>query len=504
MASDLTPDQRPSASSLRVLPWGVLALGLATLLRLLAASLIPLSADEAYYRVWAHALAPGFLDHPPMVALWIGAGTAVAGDTALGIRLLGPVSALAGSLLLVAAGRDLALASGADASRAGQVGRRAAWLLNGTLLCNAGAVIMTPDTPLVLFWTACLAAVARAVRTGDAAWWLAAGAAAGLALDSKYTALLLAPALLAWIAVVPVCRIWLSRWQLYAGAALALALFAPVLAWNAAHGWVSFARQGGREGDFAPAEAGRYLFELVAGQLGLATPLLFAVFGWGVWRCLAHGAWRRPAPGLLAAVTLLPALVFVQHALGGRVQANWPSVLYPGAALAAALMAAPFWRPAVTFGAALSACLYLQASVASLALPRRLDFTLIRLAGWGDLARAADQARAAQGAGFVAADEYGLASELAFHMAGPVLGVAPRWALFALPPSAAGTTIGILVRSDREVGLPDPARWPGAVQIGTTARSRHGVVAEQYRLYRVGLPRGVPAVLLPPHAAPAG
>ena len=36
---------------------------------------MPLSPDEAYYWVWSHALAAGYLDHPPMVALWVRAGT---------------------------------------------------------------------------------------------------------------------------------------------------------------------------------------------------------------------------------------------------------------------------------------------------------------------------------------------------------------------------------------------------------------------------------------------
>jgi hypothetical protein len=36
------------------------------------------------------------------------------------------------------------------------------------------------------------------------------------------------------------------------------------------------------------------------------------------------------------------------------------------------------------------------------------------------------------------------------------------------------------------------------VQVGTAERVRHGVVAEQYRLYRVAVPQGVPAALLPP------
>src|ERR1700744_485299 len=83
---------------------GLLAL---TLVRLGVAAVAPLVPDEAYYWVWSHALAPGYLDHPPMVALWIRAGTCMAGQTALGVRLLGPLGTLVASALLWDAGRVL-------------------------------------------------------------------------------------------------------------------------------------------------------------------------------------------------------------------------------------------------------------------------------------------------------------------------------------------------------------------------------------------------------------
>src|SRR5262245_45274077 len=71
-----------------------------TLLRLAVAAAVPLVPDEAYYWVWSRALAPGYPDHPPMVALWIRAGTLLAGEGSLGVRLLGPLSVAAASLLL--------------------------------------------------------------------------------------------------------------------------------------------------------------------------------------------------------------------------------------------------------------------------------------------------------------------------------------------------------------------------------------------------------------------
>ena len=102
----MSPPPSPSGESPlaegRRLTAGLLALLLAALavLRLVAAAAIPLTEDEAYYRLWAAAPRLGYYDHPPMIAWWIWAGIHLAGDTALGVRLL-PVAASLVSTLLV-------------------------------------------------------------------------------------------------------------------------------------------------------------------------------------------------------------------------------------------------------------------------------------------------------------------------------------------------------------------------------------------------------------------
>jgi len=480
--------------------WWRLALIAATGFRLWAAWRAPLSPDESYYWVWSRVPAWGYLDHPPMVAGWIRVGCAVAGDTALGVRLLAPVAALFGTLLLARAAEDLA-----PGRRAGLV---AAVLFNATLVCNAGAVLMTPDTPLLFFWTAALAALARVWRSGNPSWWLAVGLASGLALDSKYTALLLGAGILFWLAAAQAARRWLRAWQFWAGGALALAVFAPVLWWNAAHGFASFAKQGGRAADWHPARAAGFLMELVGGQVGLATPLVAVCLGTGMVRA-ARGCWsREPVSCLLAGMALLPAALFLQHALGGRVQANWPAIIYPGAALAGACLGATpvrFWQPASYLGAAIGALVLVQAAAAPLVLPRALDATLIRLGGWQDLAGAVYAAKVRSGAGFVVADEYGLASELAFRLHGPVAGQEPRWGLFdGLAPAELAGRAGVLVRSRRAFGQPDPRPWAEMTAIGSFARARAGVAAETYDFYRVvGAPAVHGAVWLPSPRPPA-
>jgi 4-amino-4-deoxy-L-arabinose transferase-like glycosyltransferase len=454
----------------------LLLLGALTGVRLVVAGLSPLSADEAYYWVWSRALAPGYLDHPPMVALWIRAGTTILGQGAIGVRLLAPLSAALGSVLLALAAEDLFPGR--------RLGGPAATLLNATLLLGAGAVTMTPDTPLLFFWTAALWALARLVRTGRPGWWLAVGLAAGGALASKYTAVLLGAGIAAWLLVDPVGRRWLRTPWPWAGGVLAGLCFAPVLVWNAAHGWASFVKQGGRTGDWHPAEALGHLGELLGSQLGLATPWVAVLCAAGIWAA-ARQMREGGAPALLAALTLPSVAVFLQHAFGDRVQANWPAILYPAASIAAAAYAVRWWKQAAALGFAVSALIYIQAVAAILPLPRKLDFTLIRLGGWdGWVAQVAAQ-EATQGAAFVAADNYGLAAILARGLPGPVVGSEPRWALFDLPSAATAGQTGLLVRSQRRAGPPDPGPWQSIEPAGTLIRSRDGVAAEGYNLFRV-------------------
>ena len=480
------------------MPW-LAALAALTALRLLVAAVTPLAPDEAYYWVWSHALQGGYLDHPPMVALFIRAGTLIAGDTAFGIRLMGPVCLAIGSILLARATEDLF------------PGRRAgAWaaaLFNATLFAGIGAVAMTPDTPLIAFWTATLWALARLHRSGDARWWLAVGAFAGAALLSKYTAVLLGLGIVAWLLLDPAARRWLLRWQLWVGGLVALSIFAPVVLWNAGHDWASFAKQGGRAGTVAAGQALRFVGELIGGQLGLATPLVFVLCvagtGAAAWR------WWRGRDGaalLLAALTIPGAAIFLWQATGSRVQGNWPAILYPAACVAAAaLLTAPGWmrlrRPAVVVGLAMTAAVYVQALAAPLPLPRRSDPTLARLGGWDRFLAEIDATMTREGAHFIAAEEYGLASVLAFGLprGRVVIAMDPRWRYFSLPIPAPGVT-GLLLRSERRGDW--PPLWPGAEAIpdwaGRLVRSRDGIEAEAYRLHRVTTGSGQPpAAVLP-------
>ncbi|MCL2428131.1 MAG: glycosyltransferase family 39 protein, partial [Alphaproteobacteria bacterium] len=357
---------------------------------------------------------------------------------------------------------------------------------------GVGAVAMTPDTPLLFFWTATVWALARFQASGDGPWLAVAGLLAGFALDSKYTALFLPLGVLIWLLAVPGLRRWLRTGWPWFAALLAALSFAPVIAWNAGHGFASFARQGGRTGAWEPARVLRFLGELIGGQVGLATPLIFLIFAAGI-VAAGRAAWREREPGstLLAALTLPPLAVFIEHALGDRVQGNWPGILYPAAALAGGALSGSFLQrlrmPAVALGLAMTFGGYWHVAVQPLPFAPRIDPVTLRLAGWPEFAREVDALMRREHAAFVAADDYGVAAQLAFYLpaGATVVGAEPRWRLFDLLPARIEGQQGLLLRSTRRDAAVERAGWAALEAIGFVSRLSGGREIEGFRLYRV-------------------
>lgn len=481
--------------------WGWLcALAVLTVLRIGATAWLPLTPDEAYYRVWALAPAAGYLDHPPMVAVFIRLGMALAGDTACGVRLLGPVSAALGSLFLALATRRWGLSRGLGASQATKAGIQAAVLLNGTLALGVGTILITPDTPLLFFMALFLWSLTGLLQSRQGWWWLIVGVSAGLGFTSKYTAILPVVGLCLWLLAFASGRMWLKTIWPWLGGLCATLCLAPVVWWNAHHGWASFLKQGGRAGDWHPNKIVTYFGELLGGQIGLATPGIFLFFVMGAVVLFRQ---KDAISRVYTCMIAVSAAVFIQHAFGARVQANWPVVLYPILCMAATLPAWRWWKAASGFGVVLVVLVIGQALAAPLKLSPHFDMTLRQMGGWAELAPMLDVQLPEHQP--LIADEYGLAAELAFYAPAsrPVVAVEPRWALFALQLSAC--TEGYLIRSHRRHDEPDPAMFTVLEHLPDVVRARRGVVADTYSVYKVRLQctasgQGQDAVLLPRHS----
>jgi len=173
-----------------------------TVLRIVYACLIDLRTDEAYYWTWSKEHVLSFLDHPPVIAWFIRFGTAIFGDTNLGVRFAGILSMLVTQLLLA----DLVRRVTNDI-RAVVIAilMPEAALYYGLLMAK-----VAPDVALIPFAVATVWALVRLAESNDPRWWLAAGLFAGLSLLSKFTVVMMLPAIAAF-ALVPD---WRRRWLL--------------------------------------------------------------------------------------------------------------------------------------------------------------------------------------------------------------------------------------------------------------------------------------------------
>jgi dolichol-phosphate mannosyltransferase len=225
------------AGSLR---WRIGAIGVVAYIALLRFAYLPLPnllPEEAYYWCYSQHMATGFIDHPPMIAWLISAGTALFGDTEFGVRIGGFLC------WLVTAGFGYGLARNLFGKT---VALRAVLLLSIMPMFFIFGFFVTPDSPLLAAWSAALYFLERALL-GERRWgWWGAGVAIGLGLLSKYTIALLMPATLAFLILDPHSRRWLRSYEPYAAMLLALLLFSPVIVWNAQHHWASFAFQSTR------------------------------------------------------------------------------------------------------------------------------------------------------------------------------------------------------------------------------------------------------------------
>src|ERR1700676_3585439 len=188
-----------------------------TALRLIYASVTELRTDEAYYWTWSRENVLSFLDHPPAIAWFIRFGTAIFGDTNLGVRFAGIVAMLVTQLLLA----DIVRRVTHDfLSVVIAVLMPEAALYYGLLMAK-----VSPDVAMIPFAVAMLWALVRLTESGDARWWLAAGLFAGLAMLSKFTAVMLAPAVLAFALVPAWRRRWLRSPYPWAAALIAVLVF---------------------------------------------------------------------------------------------------------------------------------------------------------------------------------------------------------------------------------------------------------------------------------------
>ena len=289
-------------------------------IRLVLSPFALLIPEEAYYWMYSQFPSIGYLDHPPMVAWSIGAGTALFGDVEFGVRLCNWLFTVGSTFLCFRLGADW---------YGRRAGATAALLFNITpLFCGTGFVV-TPDATLLFFWLLTLVAVTRAYRTGKVRWWLLAGLGTGLGFLSKYPALFLAASTFVFLLLDSRGRRMLTGPGPWLALILAVIAASPVIVWNYQNDWASFQFQSTRRlHEQGGIKLGKTL-EWIGVQFLLLTPLIFALFtaAWyiALRRFRRRNAWRWR----LAACFAIPWLaVCLWHGLHVTVNINWPLPAY--------------------------------------------------------------------------------------------------------------------------------------------------------------------------------
>jgi 4-amino-4-deoxy-L-arabinose transferase-like glycosyltransferase len=346
-----------------------------TLIRLIFAWAIGLGVDESYMVAAGRVLSLGYFDHPP-ASWWLSWGAA---------RLAGaddPVIVRLPFILLFALSTWLmARLTTRLADR--KAGLWAAILLNLSPVfgVTTGSWVL-PDGPLdaaLLGAALCLVHALPAQGRAAAGWWAATGLCAGLALASKYSAILTIGGAFLYLLTSPTHRRWLRRPEPYVATLLALLVFSPVIAWNAAHGWASFAFQGQRATGlrFRPSAP----FETLGGEALFVLPWIWLPMMLVALAAIRRGptAWR---PWLLCCLAAPPILAFalVSAWSNQRILYHWAApgylMLFPllGQAVAERLHL-PWVRRTLIGTAAL-----LLAAIAVIGTQERLDWIGPRLA----------------------------------------------------------------------------------------------------------------------------
>jgi 4-amino-4-deoxy-L-arabinose transferase-like glycosyltransferase len=275
--------------------------------------------DELYFIAAGGHPAFGYVDSPPLVPLLAHALNALFGGSLVWLRL---PAALAGAATVVVCGLM---------AREFGDGRAAQLLAAGCFAVSAVALavghLLSTTTFDLLVWTLVSWLLIRVFKNRDRSW-LTLGLVAGLGLEVKTLVAFFLFALAVSLLAIGPRDAFRSRWLWLAGA-LALALWAPNLAWQATHGWPQLELSRAIASGSSGTSSSRVAF--LPYQFLLVSPVLTPVWLAGLWR-LAHGrplaAYRAFALAYVVLVVIFLVTVGKPYYLAGM----YPVLLAAGAA----------------------------------------------------------------------------------------------------------------------------------------------------------------------------
>ncbi|MFO7603314.1 MAG: glycosyltransferase family 39 protein [Gammaproteobacteria bacterium] len=307
-------------------PRGFIVLFIVTLLiKLVFAAVLPMTGDEAYFIEWGKHPDFGYYDHPPMVG-WFLTGLLAVSDAAWWLRL---PTVLITSLIAYMIMRLLR----SDHPQVAY-GVAALYLLTPV---NLVAMLMTTDTPLILWSFLSAVSFYLAVKHADWRWYLLCGVLLGAAFFSKFFAGLLGIAYAIYLVLLSprTCRPWLGLALIILGT---LPFVALNLYWNYTHCWNNYLFNlinRTADGNFSLVTVLKYL----AWLLYLFTPPV--LFYFVKHQRQVRGLFRGQGLAVFMALFWIPILLFLLLSTWKSIGLHWLMSFYAFAMLALGLFVTP-------------------------------------------------------------------------------------------------------------------------------------------------------------------
>lgn len=311
---------------------------LTSLIRFSIIGKVGITVDEAHYWVYTKFLDLSYYDHPPVIGYIVKIFTDIFGINTFGVRFSSVVIFILTSWIFFISARKLFSEKTAFT---------AVILLNILPVFSfLGAVITIPDSPLSLFWILTFYLFIKLIETSQKKYWYFLGFSIGLALLSKYTAVMLFPSIIVFLLFSKNHRFWFARKELYISVLISFICFIPVILWNIENNWASFGFQLQHGfGKTLPQISPTLFFRSIGAQAGFVSPLLFGFYVFALYRCAKEGFIKKDKYSLFVASFSLPVLLFFTSiATFNEILPHWPAMGYLVATMYVAHLILKFWE----------------------------------------------------------------------------------------------------------------------------------------------------------------
>ena len=182
--------------------------------------------DEFYYLACGRRLAWGYVDHPPLTPVLYRLAASTVGTSKFGLRITPAILHGATVVLIALLARELGGSPRARLLAALGTAVAPMLLTTGHFLGTV-TVEITAGAGLALL-------VVKIVNGADARWWIAVGLVCGIGLLNKWT---FGFAIVGLVIGLLLFERDVLRTRFLAGIGIAAIMIAPIVAWQASHGW---------------------------------------------------------------------------------------------------------------------------------------------------------------------------------------------------------------------------------------------------------------------------